>query len=189
MSSLTFTITCFSTSHSNDAPLAYSLMKHFIDNHIVVGLAGQEKVSSEFTYQVKLGHTAHFKIFYVSSLEDKNAMAKYSDLFLLFVNLENKDDSEKIVSIAEYLENLGLNDQNVFVIGYYKEKEKVCFGKKEIEMKIEQYSFENTYTEIEDGMLSKAIEGLFITIYEGKESTIKKYKYDGDKAKSRCIII
>ena len=56
-------------------------------------------------------------------------------------------------------------------------------------MKIEQYSFENTYTEIEDGMLSKAIEGLFITIYEGKESTIKKYKYDGDKARSRCILI
>ena len=62
MSSLTFTITCFSTSNSNDAPLAYSLMKHFIDNHIVVGLAGQEKVSSEFTYQVKLGH---YKIIYI----------------------------------------------------------------------------------------------------------------------------
>ena len=172
MSSLDITITCFSTSSENNVPLAYTLMNQFIQNHVVVGLIGQENVSSEFTYQIKLGHTAHLKLFYVSNLADKNPMAQYSDIFLIFLNIENKEDCDKITDIVDFINNLGVLDKNVFVIGVYKEKEKKTFGKEEIE--------ENT--------LSKALEGLFITIYDTLQSTMKKEKLDGDKGRSRCLI-
>ena len=188
MSSLDITITCFSTSSENNVPLAYTLMNQFIQNHVVVGLIGQEKVSSEFTYQIKLGHTAHLKLFYVSNLADKNPMAQYSDIFLIFLNIENKEDCDKITDIVDFINNLGVLDKNVFVIGVYKEKEKKTFGKEEIEEKFVNCSIYHTYTEIEENTLSKALEGLFITIYDTLQSTMKKEKLDGDKGRSRCLI-
>ena len=188
MSSLDITITCFSTSIENNIPLAYPLMNQFIQNHVVVDLIGQENVSSEFTYQIKLGHTAHLKLFFVCNLGDKNPMAPYSDIFLLFVNIENKEDCDKITEIVDFINNLGVLDKNVFVLGVYKEKEKKTFGKQEIEEKFVNCSLEHRYTEIEENTLSKALEGLFITIYDSLQSTMKKEKLDGDKGRSRCII-
>lgn len=188
MSSLNITITCFSTTIDDNTPSAYTLMNQFINNHVVVGLIGQENVSSEFTYQIKLGHTAHLKIFYVSNLGDKNPMAQYSDIFLIFVDIENKENCDKIADIVDFINNLGVIDKNVFVLGLYREKEKIQFGKKEIEEKFINCTTYYTYTEIDENTFNKSLEGLLITIYDNLQSSMKKDKLDGDKGRSRCII-
>ena len=68
------------------------------------------------------------------------------------------------------------------------EKLKEYFTKEEIEEKFVNCSIYHTYTEIEENTLSKALEGLFITIYDTLQSTMKKEKLDGDKGRSRCLI-
>lgn len=189
MSSMAFTITCFSTDEENNIPSSYTIIKSFINSHIVVDLVSQDYVYNEFTYQIKLGHTAHLKFIYISKTNEQNKLAQYSDSFLVFVNLENANSCEKIKDIKEFINNTGNCDKATYFLGFYKEKSKNAFGKDEVNKILDDSTFPYNYIEIDENNLNKALEGLFITVYESLQAGAKGDKFDGDKSRSKCIII
>ena len=187
---MAFSIACFSNDEENNiSPSSYTIMKNFINSHIVVGLISQDYVYNEFTYQIKLGHTAHLKFIYVSNTNEKNKLAQYSDSFLVFINLENQKNCEKIKEIKEFINNTGNCDKTAYFVGVFKEKTKNAFGKDEVNKILDDSNFPYNYIEIDENNLNKALEGLFITVYESLQAGAKGDKFDGDKSRSKCVII
>ena len=192
-----FIIVCFSTDKELYSPLP--IIKKYLNLEQCSNVKNKNINSVEYDHcsNITSGRITRCKFYEITNLENSDKKINLADSFLILINLESVDIYTKIDLILSYINNYGKRDLKLYLIGIYKDINKITSlnNKNDIDEYLKNQNINYDYKELNFDSNNDLVSILSFIINDTLKNKMFDYlnqsndiDLEKDRAKSKCII-
>ena len=192
-----FIIVCFSTDKELYSPLP--IIKKYLNLEQCSNVKNKNINSVEYDHcsNITSGRITRCKFYEITNLENSDKKINLADSFLILINLESVDIYTKIDLILSYINNYGKRDLKLYLIGIYKDINKITSlnNKNDIDEYLKNQNINYDYKELNFDSNNDLVSILSFIINDTLKNKMFDYlnqsndiDLEKDRAHSKCII-
>ena len=192
-----FIIVCFSTDKELYSPLP--IIKKYLNLEQCSNVKNKNINSVEYDHcsNITSGRITRCKFYEITNLENSDKKINIADSFLILINLESVDIYTKIDLILSYINNYGKRDLKLYLIGIYKDINKITSlnNKNDIDEYLKNQNINYDYKELNFDSNNDLVSILSFIINDTLKNKMFDYlnqsndiDLEKERAHSKCII-